>query len=285
MCANKKALPYLPKGANLQSLTWGQFAQWAANLQKKFGTPEVGFPVGRPLPALPRGLPRPVVHRTAGDEVREQGRRRCLALPEEPLAVRQPAVDAIRIHAGPAAVRRGSRGLGSRRPPHECPAGEARRLRPLPGSSGPEGSRLHARPRHRRHPEDGAEPDRRQGADRVPRQRQPAGADDYRARLLPGDRLEALEATRTRLARPGGGGEGAAVAEGRACIGAADRPRGAGGSLRQGLHRQLHPDGDEQRRSDDGAEGRGQPAPGPADRRRRPCWAPDPKSTGVCQVG
>jgi multiple sugar transport system substrate-binding protein len=46
MCANKKALPYLPKGANLNSLTWGQFAQWAKNLKDHFGTPEVGFPAG-----------------------------------------------------------------------------------------------------------------------------------------------------------------------------------------------------------------------------------------------
>jgi multiple sugar transport system substrate-binding protein len=55
MCANKKALPYLPKGANLNSLTWGQFAQWAANLQKKFGTPEVGFPVAGLFPRFLQG--------------------------------------------------------------------------------------------------------------------------------------------------------------------------------------------------------------------------------------
>ena len=55
MCANKKALPYLPKGANLQSLTWGQFAQWGANLQKKFGTPEIGFPVAGLFPRFLQG--------------------------------------------------------------------------------------------------------------------------------------------------------------------------------------------------------------------------------------
>jgi multiple sugar transport system substrate-binding protein len=55
MCANKKALPYLPKGANIQSLTWGQFAQWAANLQKHFGTPEVGFPVAGLFPRFLEG--------------------------------------------------------------------------------------------------------------------------------------------------------------------------------------------------------------------------------------
>jgi multiple sugar transport system substrate-binding protein len=55
MCANRKALPYLPKGANINSLTWGQFAQWGANLQKKFGAPEVGFPAG-PSGLFPRFL-------------------------------------------------------------------------------------------------------------------------------------------------------------------------------------------------------------------------------------
>jgi multiple sugar transport system substrate-binding protein len=55
MCANKKALPYLPKGANLQSLTWGQFAKWAAALQKHYGTPEVGFPVAGLFPRFLEG--------------------------------------------------------------------------------------------------------------------------------------------------------------------------------------------------------------------------------------
>ena len=47
MCANKKALPYLPKGANLNSLTWGQFAPVGANLQKKFGTARDRIPGGQ----------------------------------------------------------------------------------------------------------------------------------------------------------------------------------------------------------------------------------------------
>lgn len=46
MAANKKALPYLPKGADLKHLSWGQFDQWAKNLDQHFGQPEVGFPDG-----------------------------------------------------------------------------------------------------------------------------------------------------------------------------------------------------------------------------------------------
>jgi multiple sugar transport system substrate-binding protein len=55
MAANKKALPYLPKGANIKALTWGQFDQWAKNLQQHFGQPEVGFPAG-PSGLFPRFL-------------------------------------------------------------------------------------------------------------------------------------------------------------------------------------------------------------------------------------
>jgi multiple sugar transport system substrate-binding protein len=46
MVANKKALSSLPKGAKLDSLSYAQFLQWAKNLQKKYGSPQVGFPAG-----------------------------------------------------------------------------------------------------------------------------------------------------------------------------------------------------------------------------------------------
>ncbi|MGZ4391635.1 MAG: ABC transporter substrate-binding protein [Gaiellaceae bacterium] len=55
MAANRKALPYLPKGADLNALTWGQFDQWAKNLNQHFGQPEVGFPAG-PTGLFPRFL-------------------------------------------------------------------------------------------------------------------------------------------------------------------------------------------------------------------------------------
>ncbi|MGB7389534.1 hypothetical protein, partial [Marinomonas sp.] len=46
MAANKKALPYLPKGANINALTYDQLAQWAINLTKATGSPKLGFPAG-----------------------------------------------------------------------------------------------------------------------------------------------------------------------------------------------------------------------------------------------
>ncbi len=53
MVANRAALPYLPKGANLNTLTYGQFLQWAKALNQHFGRPEVGFPAG-PTGLMPR---------------------------------------------------------------------------------------------------------------------------------------------------------------------------------------------------------------------------------------
>jgi multiple sugar transport system substrate-binding protein len=55
MVANKQALPYLPKGANINALSYGQFLTWAKNLNQHFGKPEVGFPAG-PTGLMPRFL-------------------------------------------------------------------------------------------------------------------------------------------------------------------------------------------------------------------------------------
>lgn len=46
MAANKKALPYLPKGASLDSLTYQQLQEWAANIYKKTSKKALGFPAG-----------------------------------------------------------------------------------------------------------------------------------------------------------------------------------------------------------------------------------------------
>lgn len=46
MAANRKALPYLPKGASLDSLTYLQLQEWAANIYKKTSKKALGFPAG-----------------------------------------------------------------------------------------------------------------------------------------------------------------------------------------------------------------------------------------------
>jgi multiple sugar transport system substrate-binding protein len=50
MAYNKKALPHLPQGADVNKLTYDQFKQWAANIQKATGERKLGFPGG------PKGL-------------------------------------------------------------------------------------------------------------------------------------------------------------------------------------------------------------------------------------
>jgi multiple sugar transport system substrate-binding protein len=45
LVANTRALPLLPRGANRNRLTYGQFLQWARNIRQRFGVGRVGFPV------------------------------------------------------------------------------------------------------------------------------------------------------------------------------------------------------------------------------------------------
>lgn len=44
MAAKKEALQYLPEGADINALTWDQFAQWCQNLMDQTGGPKCGFP-------------------------------------------------------------------------------------------------------------------------------------------------------------------------------------------------------------------------------------------------
>ena len=46
MAANKKALAYLPEGAQLNELTYEQLYQWAKNISGKTGMKALGFPAG-----------------------------------------------------------------------------------------------------------------------------------------------------------------------------------------------------------------------------------------------
>ena len=46
MAANKDALQYLPAGADINALTWDQFAQWCQNLLDETGGPKCGLPHG-----------------------------------------------------------------------------------------------------------------------------------------------------------------------------------------------------------------------------------------------
>jgi len=50
LAVNKKALPYLPQGADVNALTYKQIAEWGVNIQKATNQRKIGFPVG------PKGL-------------------------------------------------------------------------------------------------------------------------------------------------------------------------------------------------------------------------------------
>lgn len=46
MAADKKALRYLPEGASLDRLSYGQLMRWAVNVRDAIGKPMLGFPAG-----------------------------------------------------------------------------------------------------------------------------------------------------------------------------------------------------------------------------------------------
>ncbi|WP_105383048.1 ABC transporter substrate-binding protein [Neorhizobium alkalisoli] len=46
MAANKKALEFLPQGADINALTYDQLIEWAKNMAEKTGSPKFGFPAG-----------------------------------------------------------------------------------------------------------------------------------------------------------------------------------------------------------------------------------------------
>ena len=46
MVANKKALPYLPDGADINALSYAQLAAWARTIEQKTGKRLLGFPAG-----------------------------------------------------------------------------------------------------------------------------------------------------------------------------------------------------------------------------------------------
>ena len=46
MVANKQVLKYLPKGANINALTYAQLSQWAKNIEDQTGQARFGMPAG-----------------------------------------------------------------------------------------------------------------------------------------------------------------------------------------------------------------------------------------------
>ena len=120
MVANKKALTDLPKGADINHLSYGQLFQWAKKLNEHYGRPEARLP-GRPdgaLPALPRGLPDPGFTGHLNTSFKSKWAVSGWLYMQSALEVRPPAVADLQLHAGPAPVGRGHGRVGSRRAHH-----------------------------------------------------------------------------------------------------------------------------------------------------------------------
>jgi len=71
MVANKKALSYLPGGADLNALSYDQFAGWAGTIEKKTGQRLLGFPAGAQglMYRFFEGYLYPSLHRWLGGSV------------------------------------------------------------------------------------------------------------------------------------------------------------------------------------------------------------------------
>ena len=78
MVANRKALPYLPKGANIELLTYGQFHPVGEEHRYEDGAEAGRLPRGnqRPDPAVLPGIPRAVVQQRGRDHVGSKPRSR-----------------------------------------------------------------------------------------------------------------------------------------------------------------------------------------------------------------
>ena len=117
MAASKKALQYLPEGAKLETLTYSQLGEWAANVQKATGQRVLGFPAG-PTGLMARfleGYLLPSLHRRHGGELPLAGRGDDVGGFQGAVGACESQFHQLQLHAGAAAVRRCVDRLGSRR--------------------------------------------------------------------------------------------------------------------------------------------------------------------------
>jgi len=108
MVANKKALPYLPDGADINALSYDQLAAWASTIQQKTGKRLLGFPAGPQglMYRFLRGLPLPVLHRRRRGSVPLGAGRSDVEAVRGVMEERQSELDQLRFYAATAALRR-----------------------------------------------------------------------------------------------------------------------------------------------------------------------------------
>ena len=152
MAANKKALPYLPKGAKLDALTYDQLAQWAAAVHKATGQRMLGFPAG-PTGLMARFLEGYLLPAYTGGVVTTYRSPAAAAMWERlqgAVEGGQSELHQLQLHAGAAAFGRRVDRVGSRRAPAGRVPQAAGPVRGVSRAGRAEGAQFHARARRPR---------------------------------------------------------------------------------------------------------------------------------------
>ena len=109
MAANKKALEFLPEGADLNAITYDQLVQWSKNLAEADRLAQIRLPGGArgaEAPVLP-GVPAAVLRQVDGHQVPLGRGRGGMEHVQGIVAVHQSRLDRVRLHAAAAADRGG----------------------------------------------------------------------------------------------------------------------------------------------------------------------------------
>ena len=264
MAASKKALDYLPDGADINALTYDQLIAWAKNLADKTGGPKFGLPVG------PKGL----IHRFVQGYLYPSFTDSMVTKFRSPEAVAMwGKVKELWAVTNPASPSYGfmQEQLLSGEVwvawDHTARLADAINQKPddfvaFPAPAGPAGSRFHAGGRRSRHPQDRSRHGRRQEAAHLYDAALDADRHAEGDRLLPGRQ-------RAAAGRHAGGGQGRGSGGGSA-IGlvrrqpgsAAGRPRRSRRQVQPSLHRHLPADRPQQPGHRQGARRRGGRPPG-----------------------
>jgi multiple sugar transport system substrate-binding protein len=100
MVANKKALPYLPAGANINALTYVQLRDWGKAMKDATGEGKLGFPAGPQrldAPLFP-GLVLPQSYRRYCAHLQKCRRGESLDRFPRPVGLCEPALDQLWLH-------------------------------------------------------------------------------------------------------------------------------------------------------------------------------------------
>ena len=288
LAINKKALQYLPQGADVNALTYQQLKDWGAAIQKATNKRLLGFPAG-PKGLLHRffqGYLYPSYTGSSGvvgfktpeaaamwkdfkdiwQYVNPQSTN--YEFMQEPLASEEVWIAWDHV----------ARLINVAQRPAE-------RLRAGAGAGRTEGPRLHARAGRAGHPEGRAEPRRRRAADRLPDPAPAAVQHRGATGLLPGDqRAGPVRAESGHQARSRRGAEAVRRPRMRCrrCCRSAWAPRAATSTTSTWTRSSAS--SSRTRTSRPSWTRRPRPCRAIMDETKAGCWAPDPPSDGPCKV-